>query len=52
MDNPFLKDGKVTYTCKFLDAGQRLYVADKKINGPNKSDQHVWLRVRTTPVGQ
>jgi hypothetical protein len=50
-DSPFRLDGKVSYTCRVLPVGQRLYVADKKIDGPSPDTRHEWLRVRLTPPG-
>lgn len=51
LDSPFAS-GKVNYTCKLLGDGQELYVADKRVNGPDKTDSHVWFRVRLTRVGE
>ncbi|UWU73109.1 hypothetical protein N2603_23695 [Bradyrhizobium huanghuaihaiense] len=51
LDSPFMLNGKVTYTCKSLSVGQRLLVADRKLAGPNPDDQHLWFRIRTTPIG-
>lgn len=51
LDSPFLLNGKINYTCKNLNAGDKVYVADKKVNGPTASDNHVWLRVRAGPPG-
>lgn len=51
LDSPFTLNGKVAYTCKLLPVGQRLFVADRKLNGPNPDDQHLWLRIRLSPVG-
>lgn len=51
LDSPFSK-GKVAYTCKLLSAGQELYVAEKRVNGPDPRDNHVWFRVRFTRVGE
>jgi hypothetical protein len=51
LDSPFTLDGKIVYTCKTLGVSERLYVSDRKINGPSPSDSHVWLRVRRAPPG-
>lgn len=51
MDSPFMVPGRIVYTCKVFAVGQRLYVADKRVNGPSQDVQHVWLRVRMKPPG-
>lgn len=51
LDSPFRRDGKVSYTCKWLEAGDRVYVAAKEINGPSPKEQHIWFRVRFTRPG-
>ena len=51
MDSPFELNGKISYTCRTLPIGQRLYIADKRINGPKPDDRHIWFRVRLTPPG-
>jgi hypothetical protein len=51
MDSPFTLGANINYTCKILDPGTRLYVADVKINGPSLEDSHMWLRVRTSLPG-
>ncbi len=50
LESPF-SQGKVVYTCKVLPVGQRLYVADRRMRGPNEDDQHLWFRVRTSAIG-
>jgi hypothetical protein len=51
MDSPFSLNGKINYTCKVLEPGDRLYVAEVKLNGPSPEENHMWLRVRNTLPG-
>lgn len=51
MDSPFTMNSNIRYTCKTIDPGTRLYIADVKINGPSAEDSHVWFRVRTSVPG-
>lgn len=51
LDSPFSLNGHVDYTCKTLPVGQRLYVVYIDVNGPSKSESHMWLRVRYSPPG-
>jgi hypothetical protein len=51
LDSPFILNGMVNYTCKVLLKGQRLYVAQRDMNGPSANVQHLWLRVRMAPPG-
>lgn len=51
LDSPFRLDGRVSYTCKFLPTGTRLYVAQKEVMGPSPQVRHIWFRVRAVPPG-
>jgi hypothetical protein len=51
MFNPFLMGYNIDYTCRDLPAGQRLYVADVKIDGPSLNESHMWIRIRYTLPG-
>lgn len=52
LDSPFDDMGRhVSYTCKVLPIGQRLFIADRQFLGPGPNDRHLWLRVRLTPPG-
>jgi len=50
MDSPVEDQGR--HTCKVLPIGQRLYVVDKRFEGPPSNDvRHLWLRVTLTKPG-
>lgn len=51
MDSPFTLNGHVNYTCRILQPGERLYVAEVDVNGPSLEESHMWLRVRATLPG-
>lgn len=52
LESPFENLGRdVEMTCRTVPSGTTLYVADVKLNGPNTSEQHLWFRVRTEPIG-
>ena len=52
LESPFENLGQdVEMTCRTVPSGSILYVADVRLNGPNTSEQHLWFRVRSEPIG-